>query len=242
MNRIILLFCLIFTIIHIKGQDSTEENWQNDFRLSFEDKLLINGITYAPNNQYDFEEWDKYCCEDDSCPLHKLGTLCAKFTSKDGQCQIFVYTSGTYRPVFGHPNTYSLDRIRYNFGYGGVLGSANEYDRDDLRMMLTYYSQDSAKIIFNADFMVAYPFDMRKMRHENKYTRTRCIVAGKNGKDTFFYFVLTNKSVKIFDVYLFDFQQTLMFENEYDFDSRYAAWREKSSQKIMRQNKSIKSD
>jgi len=236
MNRIILLFCLTFMIIDANGQGSTDGDWYRGFRPSFEDKLQISGMTYILNNQYDFEEWNKYCCDDDSCPLHKLGLLSAKFTHKDGECQVFVNTAGTYRPVPGHPTSYSFDRIRYDFGYGGVLGSANEYDREDLRMMLTCYPQDSAKTIFNADYMLSYPFDMRRMKHENKYTRARCIVAGKNGKDTFFYFVLTNEGVKNFNMYLSDFQQTLMFENEYDFDSRFAAWREKYNKEMLRQN------
>ena len=205
------LFCLVFFFKEAIGQNIEKTEWPPDF----EKTLREIGGTYIPHQHYSFTGWSNHGCDDTTCPLRRLGILHAILTHKDGQCQIMIFLGGPvpHAPQAGHPNTYAFDRIRSDFGYGGVTGSASRFDREDLRMMLNYYPQDSAKAIFNADFMLSYPFDMRRQKHDHNFTRTRVIVTGKNGYDIFLYFVLTNQGMLDFDKYLSDFRQTLWFED-----------------------------
>ena len=207
--RLFFLCCLVFFFRDATGQDVDGCGYP----VTFEGILKRIGATYTPHEQYTVVFDSNHGCGDNTCPLRRLGLLHAILTHKDGQCQIMIYADRFQPSAVGHPSTYAFDRIRFDFRYGGELGSASHFDREDLRMMLHYYPQDSAKAIFNADFMLSYPFDMRRQKHDHNFTRTRVIVTGKNGYDIFLYFVLTNQGMLDFDKYLSNFRQTLWFED-----------------------------
>lgn len=209
MSRFLFLFCLLFILTNAKSQNI--KKWRE---LTFEDKLEMIGMRYTPHGQYTFFELNNYASEDYNCPLYRLGYLCAKLKHEDGQCQIMPFVSGAgHGPAPGNPSWYTFARIRSDFRYGGDLGSASELDTEDLKIMLYYYPQDSAKAIFNTDYMICYPIDMKRKKHENEFTRTRCIVTWKNGSEIFLYFVLTDKGMRNFNKYLWDFQGTLWFKD-----------------------------
>ena len=227
MYRVIFVFYFLFSLNSAQAQDIPP---------SLEKDIGLIGMTYTYSEYYSivFSDYDtnqgKYACEDKSCPLRKLGLINAEFVSSDKQCKVFIYVLGADNvrygkmisnnpDLFGNIASMSYNRIKSNFKYGRRGLSATEQEIEDIKMMLTYYPQDSAKAIFNADYMLAYPYNMEGEKCQDKFSWTRAIVAGKNGLDIFVYFVLTNKSIKDFDKYLSDFKGILWFEEKEDDDN-----------------------
>lgn len=218
MYKVIFLFCLILILNKIKGQDIPQ---------SLENRLKLIGMTFTPPQQYTIAHFEdsfgEYACEDENCPVRKLKVVDAKLTHQDGQCEILIYVSGADQVRYGspqakndphikHPQFFSYNRIKSDFMYGERYKAASKQDTEDLEMMLTHYPQDSAKVIFNADYMLCYPFNMEGKKCQDKFTCARAIVAGKGGLDIFVYFVFTDKSIKDFDKYLAEFKQALWFK------------------------------
>lgn len=215
MYKIIFLLCLILILGKVKGQNI-------HIPPSLEKNLKSIGMIFTLPEQYTIAHFEdsfgEYACEDEACPLKKLGVVHAKLTHMDQQCEICICVIGSMTALYKKPNKtkqtqpFSYNRIKHNFMYGERFKAATKQETEDLKMMLTYYPQDSAKAIFNADYMLCYPFNMEGKKCRNKFTCARTIVAGKGGLDIFVYFIFTDKGIKDFDRYLAEFKQTLWFK------------------------------
>lgn len=213
MYKIVFLLCLILILSKTKGQDIPQ---------SLENRLKLIGMTFTPPEQYTIAHFEdsfgEYACEDETCPLRRLGVIHTKLLHQDKDCQISIYIAGANQMRYGkvnklnEPGDLSYNRIKHDFMYGEQFRAATKQETEDLKMMLTYYPQDSAKAIFNADYMLCYPFNMEGKKCRNKFTCARTIVTGKGGLDIFVYFVFTDKGIKDFDRYLAEFKQTLWFK------------------------------
>ena len=218
MYKIIFLFCLIFILGEVKGQDIPP---------SLAKRIEQIGMTYTPTKQYIItssnDDFGEYACEDKACPLRKLMIIHSKLTHLDGQCRIFICVLGAEHKRFfdkkeenvpnqmTHPAEVSYNRIKTDFKCG-LYGAATKQEVKDLDMKLHYYSQDSAKAYFNADYMVSYHYNMESKKCEDKFTCAKTVVTGKGGADVFIYFIFTDKGMKDFDRYLAEFKQTLWFK------------------------------
>lgn len=217
--KVIILLCLFLILDKVKGQD---------IPVSLTRNLESVGMKFTPHEQYSiarFEnEFGENACEDESCPIKGLDMVHAKLTHRDEQCKILIYcTEGKLQNGFKnqeerstilseHPTALSYNRIKSNFMYGLRFRAATNQERKDLDMMLHYYTKDTAKSIFNADYMVSYPYNMQGKKCEDKYTCAKAIVTGKGGFDIFVYFLLTDEGADNFEKYLSDFSKTLWFE------------------------------
>jgi hypothetical protein len=151
-------------------------------------------------------------CENESCPLRNIGEG-YRLIHIDGECEIIVCSSGKNNALSQkQPSISSYYKIEGDLR-PGKIGLTSKRDIKDLDMMLTYYPQDRAKAIFNADYMLCYPYSMHGMTHKNHFVYARTIVTGKNGLDVFVYFVLTDKAEENFDKYLADFRKILWFKD-----------------------------
>ena len=150
----------------------------------FEQDLELIGLNFSLSDQYDLSDNMRmiYVTDDYKSPLRRLGT---------------VHSSLTY------------NRIKTDFKYG--YPGATEQDIEDLKMMMTFYPHDTATVLFNADYMMVYPFNMEGKKYQDKFTRTRVVVTGKDGLDVFFYFMMTDEGIKNFDKYLMDFKGIFLF-------------------------------
>ena len=149
----------------------------------------------------------------------------AKWEHLNGKCIILVYLSGVStvrygrmikgrKDLFGDIASMSYNRIKSNFKYGKRGVSASEQEIEDLKMMVTHYPQDTAKVLFNADYMLVYPLDFEGQMCENNYTCGRCVVFSRNGLDVFLYFMMTDESIKEFDDYLSEIRHVFWFDDE----------------------------
>lgn len=73
-------------------------------------------------------------------------------------------------------------------------------------MIMTFYPQDIARTLFNADHIMVYPYNMEGKKYEDNFTRVRVVAIEKNGIDVFLYFAMTDQGIKDFDKYLMDFK------------------------------------
>ncbi|MDR1415399.1 MAG: hypothetical protein LBI96_06270 [Odoribacteraceae bacterium] len=227
LNRILFACCLVsFLAGTVNGQEIPE---------SLKSSLELIGVTFTPCEQYKVDPWEgqgkwgKYACEDVTCPLNKFAVVDAEITSLDEQCVIYVYVSGANSvqhgklikdnpAAFGNtkPADLAFNRIKSNFNYGRQLSAATEQDIEDLKMLVQNQPRDSAKALFNADYMLAYPFNMAGQACRDRFTRTRVIVMGRGGLDIFLYFVMTDEGIKNFDQYLAETRGMFWFNNEED--------------------------
>jgi hypothetical protein len=199
---------------------------------TFEEKIKLIGMTFTALEQYNVIKTDGgtyggriYDCDNESCPLRRLKLLDAKLEHLNGKCRILIYLSGVStvrygrmikerKDLFGDIASMSYNRIKSNFKYGKRGVSASEQEIEDLKMMVTHYPRDSAKVLFNADYMLVYPLDFEGLRCENKYTCGRTVVFSRNGLDVFLYFVMTDESIKDFDNYLSEIRHVFWFDDE----------------------------
>ena len=197
--------------------------------LCFEEKLKITEMKYLPNKQFTFSEHalDYYldfpCCDNKSCKLRdELMAYAAKFAHKDGKCEIFVRAIseesiryyGEIKTTNKGPALWSYQHVSgYDFNF---KGTEQDIEKLELQSDIHNYPQDSARMIFNADYMFRYhpDFYMKGNVHGNDFTHTIAVVTGRKGLDIFAYFLLTDESVKDFNKYLSDFKNTLWFNNE----------------------------
>jgi len=205
--------------------------WQPDdkarafFARSLEDDLKLNGITFSPSEQYTataFRHWG-YACDNESCPLGKMRIRC-KLSHIDGQCEVLIYTQeatidrvwhtakNSYE-VTTQPQYISFNRIKSELKYGGEFETTTKQEIEDMKMMFLYYPQIQARSVFNADYMLSYPFNMKGAKHKQDFTCGRVIVTGKNGFDIFVYFILTDKSLENLNIYISDFKHIIWFDD-----------------------------
>mgnify|MGYP001779089730 FL=1 len=190
----------------------------------FEQDLELIGMTFSSSDRYNVSDNLElvYITDDKNCPLRRLKMVHAILENRDGQCDIFVYISGanglrygglvkTNKGLFGEISSLTYNRIKSNFQYSRPNSSASEQDIEDLKMMMTFYPHDTARSLFNADYMMVYPFNMEGKKYQDKFTRTRVIVTGKDGLDVFLYFAMTDEGIKNFDKYLMDFKGVFLF-------------------------------
>lgn len=112
---------------------------------------------------------------------------------------------------FGIDTLSKYNRVKHDFDYGRPYSSASEQDIEDLKIMMTFYPQDTARSFFNADYMMTYPYNMKGKACQGVYSRTRVVVIERNGLDVFFYFTMTDVGIKDFDKYLMDLKGVLGF-------------------------------
>jgi hypothetical protein len=217
MNKFIVLSCFILILGNVRGQDIPP---------SLANSIKVIGMTYTPSERYTVTPsqniFGENTCSDETCPLRRLKLVHAKFTHQDGQCKVYIYASGADRIFLGfdkksivqlnHPAPLSFNRIKSNFMYGRYE-AATAQETKDLDMMLTHYPQENAKALFNADYMVGYPYNMEGKKCEERFSSGRAIVTGKGGLDVFIYFFFTEQGADHFDKYLSDFKKTLWFND-----------------------------
>ena len=78
---------------------------------------------------------------------------------------------------------------------------------------MTFYPQDIARTLFNADHIMVYPYNMEGKKYEDNFTRVRVVAIEKNGIDVFLYFAMTDQGIKDFDKYLMDFKGVFLSLN-----------------------------
>ncbi len=190
---VVLLLCS-FTNLSAQNESS-----------QFEQDLELIGLNFSLSDQYDLSDNMRmiYVTDDYKSPLRRLGTVHSILKNHDGQCNIFVYLSGANglryggiirknKSLFKNVSSLTYNRIKTDFKYG--YPGATEQDIEDLKMMMTFY-----------------PFNMEGKKYQDKFTRTRVVVTGKDGLDVFFYFMMTDEGIKNFDKYLMDFKGIFLF-------------------------------
>jgi hypothetical protein len=105
----------------------------------------------------------------------------------------------------------SFNRIKSDLHYGIRHKSATSEEIAALDTMITHYPKEKAQELFNADWMVSYPKDLRGEVYEDKYSICQAVAVAKNGLDIFFYFMLTDKTAKNFDDYLKDLEKVFWY-------------------------------
>ena len=121
-----------------------------------------------------------------------FGKVTGIIRSQDCDCVVFIYIDNTKTP---------FDRIKRDFRFGQRNEVANKNETEALNQMITHYSKHKAKKMFNADWAVGYPYNLAGQSYENKYKRAKAIVAGKEDRNIFLYFMLTEKGEKNFNKY-----------------------------------------
>jgi hypothetical protein len=192
--------------------------------LFLEDLALI-GMTFTPSEEYSVPGNINLVpfCDEKECPLWRLGLVHAILTRRDGQCKIAVYVGGAYEVRYGRilrnnsltgqTRMTRYNRVKFDLNYGKPHAAPSKQDEEDLKMMMTFYPADTARALCNADEMLAYPFDMKGQAIDSIFTRTRVVVASKNGLEIYFYFMLTDQGVGHFDKYLSSLQDMFRFNN-----------------------------
>lgn len=230
-----LIFSLLFiaTSLNLRGQDTII--LKNNARMildttnmrtipQFEEDLKLIDMKFIPSAQYDiFYDINLVSpCKEQDCPFKKIGLIHAILTSHDKQCKLFVYIAGAInahlgdiikynKKSFGIDTLSKYNRVKHDFDYGRPYSSASEQDIEDLKIMMTFYPQDTARSFFNADYMMTYPYNMKGKACQGVYSRTRVVVIERNGLDFFFYFTMTDVGIKDFDKYLMDLKGVLGF-------------------------------
>lgn len=142
-------------------------------------------------------------------------------THSSGDYKIMVYASGERNIIFGKQitenNQYfnvinsTFNRIKGDFRYGIPNKSATVEELEELDMMVKHCPEEQAKEMFNAKDVIMYPLSLRGNAFEDKYTRCRTVIVAKNGLSIFFYFLMTDESVKNFNQYLDDLSDSFRY-------------------------------
>lgn len=166
--RNIIVFVLLFCSSLILSAQNKSSQFEQDLEL-------IN-MRFFPSDQYDLSDNMRmiYVTDDYKSPLRRLGTVHSILKNHDGQCNIFVYLSGANglryggiirknKSLFKNVSSLTYNRIKTDFKYG--YPGATEQDIEDLKMMMTFYPHDTATVLFNADYMMVYPFNMEGKKY-----------------------------------------------------------------------------
>lgn len=144
------------------------------------------------------------------------------FTHNDGECLIFVVAMGENTIKYTDwaktdkalidPAVKVFGAIKSSLKYGRRMTGPNESEREELKMMVTYFPEDQAKEMFNASIMFMFPYNLRGEVYKNKFTRCRqVIITSKEGLGILFSFMMTDQSAKNFDKYLKDIDKAFVF-------------------------------
>ena len=214
--RNIIVFVLLFCSSLILSAQNKSSQFEQDLEL-------IN-MRFFPSDQYDLSDNMRmiYVTDDYKNPLRRLGTVHSILKNHDGQCRIFVCLVGAgeirygglvkaNKELFGDISSSTYSRVRHDLNYGRPNSSPSEQDIEDLKIMMTFYPQDTARSFFNADYMMTYPYNMKGKACQGVYSRTRVVVIERNGLDVFFYFTMTDVGIKDFDKYLMDLKGVFGF-------------------------------
>jgi len=143
-----------------------------------------------------------------------FGNVHAVIRHKNAEYVIFVYAGGEgalkyanlinqYDQLFNVINL-SFNRIKRDLRYGIRHKSATSEEIAVLDTMIIHYPKAKVEELFNADWMVSYPMDLREEAYENKYSQCKAVSIAKNGLGIFFYFMLTDETENKFENYLED--------------------------------------
>lgn len=214
--RNIIVFVLLFCSSLILSAQNKSSQFEQDLEL-------IN-MRFFPSDQYDLSDNMRmiYVTDDYKNPLRRLGTVHSILKNHDGQCRIFVCLVGAgeirygglvkaNKELFGDISSSTYSRVRHDLNYGRPNSSPSEQDIEDLKMIMTFYPQDIARTLFNADHIMVYPYKMEGKKYEDNFTRVRVVAIEKNGIDVFLYFAMTDQGIKDFDKYLMDFKGVFLF-------------------------------
>lgn len=212
MYMFILILC-IFTSLNAQGK-----------RSLFEEDLELIDMKFSLPTEYSMSDNERpvYVTDDYNSPLRRLGTVHSVLTHSDEHCKVFVYILGAdmirygglvkaNQGIFGEMSSLTYNRVKNDFRYGHPNSSASEQDIEDLKMMMTFYPTDTARVLFNADWMMTYPYNMEGEKYEDNFTRMRAVVIQKNKIDVFIYFMMTDKGVEDFDKYLMGLKEAFWF-------------------------------
>ncbi|MDR2131572.1 MAG: hypothetical protein LBP56_10500 [Odoribacteraceae bacterium] len=188
------------------------------------DDLALISMTFTPSEEYSVSDNIHlvYVSEEKENPLWRLGMVHAILTHRDGQCKIAAYVAGADNvrygrmlkdnPLTGKISMTKYNRIKSDLRYGKDYAAASKQEIEDLKMMMTFYPRDTAQALFNADEMLVYPFNMEGKAYETVFTRTRVVVAEKNGLELFLYLILTDRSIERFDEYFSGIKGMFQFD------------------------------
>ncbi len=110
--------------------------------------------------------------------------------------------------TFEHIN---FGRIKRDFRYGKAFENVSEIEAFELYSMLTHYPLAKAQEMFNAGAMVSYPLNFKGNIYKDGFTRGKALVIGKNGREVYLYFMMTDTSVLNFEKYLEEFDGAFLF-------------------------------
>ena len=183
--RNIIVFVLLFCSSLILSAQNKSSQFEQDLEL-------IN-MRFFPSDQYDLSDNMRmiYVTDDYKNPLRRLGKA--------------------NKELFGDISSSTYSRVRHDLNYGRPNSSPSEQDIEDLKMIMTFYPQDIARTLFNADHIMVYPYNMEGKKYEDNFTRVRVVAIEKNGIDVFLYFAMTDQGIKDFDKYLMDFKGVFLF-------------------------------
>lgn len=151
-----------------------------------------------------------------------FGTATSVLKHKSNECVVIVYippgrggsnygeiaTDSTMLRTFKH---IAFERIKSNFNYGSAFHAPSELEAMEIYSMLNHYPAEKARQMFNAGAMVGYPLNFKRNVFQEKFTRGRAIVVGKDRREFYLYFMMTDTSVLLFDKYLNDFDKAFNF-------------------------------
>jgi hypothetical protein len=151
-----------------------------------------------------------------------FGTVTSVLTHNNNECVVLLFippgrggsnygkitTDSITLNVFQH---ISFGRIKHDFSYESPYNDASEIAALELYSMLTHYPVLKAKEMFVAGAMVSYPLNFKTNVFLEKFTRGRAVVIGKDRREVYLYFMLTDKSVMEFEQYLSEFNSAFVF-------------------------------
>ncbi len=153
-----------------------------------------------------------------------FGMVTSVFKHKSNECVVIVFippgrggsnygeiaTDSSMLRTFKH---IAFERIKTNFNYGSAFDGPSELDAMEIYSMLTHYPAEKARQMFNASAMVEYPLNFKRNVFQERFTRGRAVVVGKDRREFFLYFMMTDTSVLLFDKYLNDFDKAFNINN-----------------------------
>lgn len=151
-----------------------------------------------------------------------FGTVASVIKHKSNECVVIVYippgrggsnygeiaTDSAMLRTFKH---IAFERIKSNFNYGSAFQAPSELEAMEIYSMLTHYPVEKARQMFNAGAMVGYPLNFKGNVFQERFTRGRAVVVGKDRHEFYLYFMMTDKSVSLFNKYLNDFDKAFNF-------------------------------
>lgn len=194
------------------------------FPPTIEENLNQQNVSFKISSPYTLTH-NKECntCDEIPCVIGSIVNVAhASLTHQDGNCEIYLITS--YKGIHGNPgiipdfmggdkNMSIYNRIKSDLNWAviNIPRYANQYEIDELKLMMTNYPKKQARKNFNADYMLMYPLNFKRKKCRNKFSRGRCVVVGKDYRFVFFYFLMTDDSVKNFEQYLAQLKGMIRF-------------------------------